>query len=546
MRKPSERMSPFFGISLGVGVLLVAAFVFLGLRLQEREVAAARSYLAQRLFCCFVSGFAGDDGAAGQTGGAAYCWRAVDDLALLRDGGNYAGLRIVPLDDPELQELLSAALALKGPARTGRKVRPDDPGRAVVFRRKVKALADALVFQAVISGRRVWQAFWLLFLVSALAMFTGLSYLLNCRWRRNLLAERLRVFMLRAALLRTLPEAWFLLDRNFILQDATDMAAACLGVSSTTGVCFDRLCRDQEHLAGLRQVAAEIELYPVGRVKVAPERVLLENPAGGRRREVTLTWFRVVLAGRDYLLGRISEAEAGFLESGDSLAARRLQELAEKFFKVQDEERRLLADELHDGLCQALAVLKMQVSAVERRVADEELKEECRQARRYVTQIIEDVRRLSHDLSPVILDDLGLSEALVHLVNNFTATHEIKALTSVPDIDDCFSENEARNIYRIVQEAINNVGKHAGASQMVLEVEPGDSEIVFTIRDDGVGFDASRFNRQPLKAGLGMTSMAQRVQLMGGEFKVVSQPGQGTEIKFILPKSCRPKEGGFS
>jgi signal transduction histidine kinase len=547
MRRSSESFSPFFGTTLGLMVILVAAFVFLGLRLQQREIDGARSFLAQRVFCCFIAG--SGKAAAGdrkEVRSASYCWRAIDDLVLLRDGGSYAGLPIVPITEPELKELLDAALALKARVRPAESQNPAGKAAAEEFRRKIKALSDALVFQAANSGRGVWLAFWILFLTSALFLATGISYLLNCRWQRSRLDKRLELFTLRAALLRNLPEAWFLLDRELILQDATDMAAACLGAGPGSGVRFDHLCRDQEHLSTLRQVTGEIELYPVGRVQVTPERVALEGQSGGRCREVVISWFRVILAGSDYLLGRISDAETGFLESTDSLAASRLQELAEKFFTVQDEERRLLADELHDGLCQALAVLKMQVSAVERRVGDEELKEECRQARRYVTQIIEDVRRLSHDLSPVILDDLGLSEALVHLVNNFTATHNIKALTSVPDIDDCFSENEARNIYRIVQEAINNVGKHAKASQMVIEVEPDEGEIHFLIRDDGVGFDASGFNRQPLKAGLGMASMAQRVQLMGGEFRVTSRPGQGTEIKFTLPKSCRPGGGRFT
>ncbi len=543
MRRYAEKIFPFFGTVLVLAFSVAAAFVFLGVCLQEREVAGGRLFLVQRQLNGFVGAVNGKSTGEKKNPGVAGGWLTVDKLSLLRDGGSYAGRRIKPLEDPALKTLLHDSLALRDQFLHGAHSRDDELKAVEKFRLNLEALADALVFQAVAADRRVKLAFWLLALAVALFALLGIAWLFNCRRRRDYQAHRLRVFTLQAAMLRGLPEAWFLLDCNLVLQAATDKAMVFLPAPPGSGVGFEHLCRDPEILTVLRQVAAEIAIYPIGKIKVAPEKIILEAQAGGPRREVLISWYRTTLAGKDYLLGRISDAEAGFLESTDSLAARRLRELAEKFFKVQDEERRRLADELHDGLCQALAVLKMQVSTVERRIEAESLKDECRQARRYVTQIIEDIRRLSHDLSPVILDDLGLSEALVHLVNNFTATHNIKALTSVPDIDDCFSENEARNIYRIVQEAINNIGKHAGASQMTLEVERKDGEIRFSIRDDGVGFDSSHFDRQSLKAGLGMASMVQRVQLMGGEFKIDSQPGRGTEIIFILPDNCR-KTGG--
>ncbi len=537
---------PFPGLALLLATFMVAAFVFLGLCLHAREIAGARLFLVQRQLLGFVSADSEKPAGEGRKPVVMPRWRAVDKLVLLQNGGRYAGQRIKPLDDPYLLELLHDGLALR---TRFLQAKPGLAGELVAarrFQRKLAALADALALQAAAAGRRAGLAFWLLVIVGILLGTITVFWLLDYNQQRRHQDHRLQVFVLRAAMLKSLPEAWFLLDGDLQLQAATNQAAALLDISTETGSSFYQVCRDAEVMAGLRRVAAEIKIHPVGKIEGIPERVVCEAKPGNSKREVLISWYRVVLAGQDYLLGRISDAEAGFLESTDSLAARRLRELAEKFFKVQDEERRRLADELHDGLCQALAVLKMQVSAVERRVEAEPLKDECRQARRYVTQIIEDVRRLSHDLSPVILDDLGLSEALVHLVNNFTASHNIKALTSVPDIDDCLSENEARNIYRIVQEAINNVGKHAKATQMLLEVERQGGRIRFLIRDDGVGFDTSRTGRQPLKTGLGMASMAQRVELMGGEFKVVSRPGQGTDVIFELLDKAWKTDGRFT
>ncbi len=213
-----------------------------------------------------------------------------------------------------------------------------------------------------------------------------------------------------------------------------------------------------------------------------------------------------------------------------------LRELSEKLFRVQDDERQQLADELHDGLCQSLAALKMQVFRVEKGIDDEVNRDDCRKARQFIAQIIEDVRRLSHDLSPVILEDLGLGGALAHLANNFAALNDLKVSISVPDLEGCFSDEAARHVYRIVQEALNNVAKHAQASLLLLEAEVADDSVCFRIRDDGVGFSSDYADGSERNAaGLGLTSMVQRVRLLGGEFSLSTKPGAGCTVTFTVP-----------
>jgi signal transduction histidine kinase len=115
--------------------------------------------------------------------------------------------------------------------------------------------------------------------------------------------------------------------------------------------------------------------------------------------------------------------------------------------------------------------------------------------------------------------------------------NDLKISVVVPDIEGCFSSEAAHNIYRIVQEAVNNVAKHAQASLLVLEVEKSRDKVHFTIRDDGIGFGGERLESGgSIKAGLGLTSMAQRVRLLGGEFSVTANPGVGCEVKFTLPR----------
>ncbi len=541
MYRSSEKSFPVFWIFIFASGVIVAAFIHLGICLQQRQVASGQALLARRILVCFALGDGRRDGgepnyAAQDSDSREYreqrrcrCdWRLEDGIRMLLEGGRYADYDIVPLEDPELKDLLETIGRL-------RSVGGGEAER--LFCQKARTLADSLALKVVVAASREQKAYWLLGIAALFFFFVNLLLFIASNLDYQELEKHLMMHELKAELMQNWPEPLFLIDSALSLVIINNLAEKYFGSLPRlrSGPYFDRFCHDSALLEQLKKIFAEIELCGNEKLAIEPERVILGR-GEKEQYEVLIFWYRVTLAGQDYLLGRIHDVSGSFFGDTETSVTRYLQGLAEKFFKVQDEERRLLADELHDGFCQALAVLKMQVSGVEKRIRDEELRDECRKVRQYVAQIIEDVRRLSHDLSPVILDDLGLSEALVHLVNNFTASHNIKALTSVSDLDDYFSENEARNIYRIVQEAINNVGKHAQASLIVLEAEVKKDEITFSIRDDGVGFEVEKVRDEPLKAGIGLASMVQRVRLLKGRFSIVSRPGQGTEIRFSIPR----------
>ena len=218
---------------------------------------------------------------------------------------------------------------------------------------------------------------------------------------------------------------------------------------------------------------------------------------------------------------------------------KRLHRLSSDLFAVQESERKRISFELHDELGQSMAALKLQVGAISRRlgIADkEELKTTCEEMRDNIDQIIENVRRLARDLSPVVLDDLGLQAAIEYLVNNFAKIYNVEITYRTTDINHLFNEGSQRNIYRILQEALTNIGKHAQAKHVLLVIARENNVIKFTVRDDGRGFNVQKiFYQKADEKGMGLEAMSERVRILGGEINFVSRPGIDTTVTFSVP-----------
>ena len=218
---------------------------------------------------------------------------------------------------------------------------------------------------------------------------------------------------------------------------------------------------------------------------------------------------------------------------------KRLHRLSSDLFSVQENERRRISLELHDELGQSMAALKMQVGSIARRLGNvptEEMKDVCNDMRDNINQIIENVRRLARDLSPVVLDDLGLQAAIEYLVNNFSKIYGIVIKFRYTDINHLFDEDSQRIIYRILQEALNNIGKHAQANNVSLIIEETDQAVRFTIRDDGKGFNVQKtLDQRGTEKGMGLEAMSERVRILGGKINIVSRPGIDTTVTFTAP-----------
>ena len=150
--------------------------------------------------------------------------------------------------------------------------------------------------------------------------------------------------------------------------------------------------------------------------------------------------------------------------------------------------------ELHDELGQSLAVLKLQIRAIERGLGDDQqdLKDGCLELLRYLDGVIDDVRRLSRDLSPAILEDLGLQSALKYLIDGVSKHYTVSHSFEVEDLDQLFPADAQIIIYRIFQECLTNISKHAGATEVSIAIKEDDGLISLVMEDNGAGFDPAQ------------------------------------------------------
>ena len=223
----------------------------------------------------------------------------------------------------------------------------------------------------------------------------------------------------------------------------------------------------------------------------------------------------------------------------------RLRRISSHILSAQEEERQRLSMELHDELGQSLSLLKVQLSSIERKSGHDRSRwvSTFVEMRQYLDSIIENVRRLSRDLSPLILEDLGLTAALKWLVGDFSKHYQITPRMQIENVDDCFSKENQMIIYRIFQEILTNIGKHAQASGLTVETTIAEASVQFEVEDDGRGFDMPTVATKPTpEKGIGLAAMTERALMLGSNLDIWSQPGSGTRISITVPVSGRRKE----
>ena len=247
--------------------------------------------------------------------------------------------------------------------------------------------------------------------------------------------------------------------------------------------------------------------------------------------------------------GRIEYISGVFFDVTESQRAKmalqeseqRLRFLTTQLLTAQERERKRISMELHDELGQSLTVLKLQVRAIERNLREDdqpELKQESRELLRYLDGIIDNVRRLSRDLSPSILEDLGLESALKYLLEGVGKYFKVNHSFEIDDLNSLFPAEAQIIIYRIFQECLNNITKHAGACKVSVAVRRDGGAVSFILEDDGAGFDVAQIlNRDATRRGLGLAALDERARMLGGACQIWSRPGAGTKIVCTVPVS---------
>lgn len=205
------------------------------------------------------------------------------------------------------------------------------------------------------------------------------------------------------------------------------------------------------------------------------------------------------------------------------------QGLGGRLITAHEDERRRLARELHDDVTQRLAGLAIEAAGVERRSPDRGAAHSIREG---LVKLSEDVHALSYRLHPSVIEDLGLVEALRAECDRVARNEPLRVELDSRDIPPTLARETSLCLFRVAQEALRNVARHAKATSVAVSLVGQDGGIVLSVRDNGGGFDDSRTRD---RASLGLASMRERVRLLGGKLDIESAPGRGTAVVARVP-----------
>lgn len=206
-----------------------------------------------------------------------------------------------------------------------------------------------------------------------------------------------------------------------------------------------------------------------------------------------------------------------------------------RIIEAQEEERKRVAREIHDGPAQSMANVVLRAELADRMMSQgniEQAKVELRDLKSLVRSSLSDVRRIIYDLRPMALDDLGLVPALRRFIEAYGDSKEFEIDFRIFGLEERLPSSMEVAIYRLVQESINNISKHAKAKHVTVHLEFKPLKILIKIVDDGIGFAEAELKKD---SRFGLMGMRERVKLLDGEIQIISAPNQGTKILIEIP-----------
>lgn len=246
-----------------------------------------------------------------------------------------------------------------------------------------------------------------------------------------------------------------------------------------------------------------------------------------------------LVLGADITLQKLAEQNMG--EKNKAAIEKKINQ--QKFRSVlilegQEEERKRLAMDIHDGIGQMLTSLKFHIESIDPSKRTEEMQNKLSEIRQLIAQVIREVRRVTFNLKPTVLSDYGLQAALNVFVKEIAKLSEIE-LTYQAEADHSIRlpQKIENNVFRIIQEAINNAIKYAAATRIDVSLQQTENFIVIAVRDNGKGFDEKLVEKRSvnIESGRGFFNMYERTEYINGSLDVRSEPGKGTSITLTVP-----------
>jgi signal transduction histidine kinase len=218
-----------------------------------------------------------------------------------------------------------------------------------------------------------------------------------------------------------------------------------------------------------------------------------------------------------------------------------LQRLANKRLDLVEEGMRRISHELHDGTCQALMAVSLDLALLDRRVRGEGVRASVREIRGQVLDVMHGVRQMSHLIHPPVLDDFGIVAAMESMSAKYRDASGLDVRVETSDAGLRFTPAIELLIFRAFQEGMSNIIRHAGAKTVRVRMRLGERMLCLELEDDGRGFDAQAYFRAPpAAAGLGLIGMRERVAHFGGTFQITSRAGRGTLLDVRVPAEPLP------
>ncbi len=213
-----------------------------------------------------------------------------------------------------------------------------------------------------------------------------------------------------------------------------------------------------------------------------------------------------------------------------------LRSLSSKLLDSHEEENKRIGNELHDGIAQTLSSIKFWAEAAQLQMGREDFMEACKSLDTVVSQLqgaVQEIRSISKNLRPTILDDLGILPTISWLCQDFQNLHPLIGIESHVQLEERDVSDDLKTVvFRVLQEALNNIGKHSQADQVVIGLKRTDGRVDLIITDNGMGFDVpDALSTKKHVRGLGLASMKERTELSSGSFSIESREGAGTTVR---------------
>jgi two-component system sensor histidine kinase UhpB len=239
----------------------------------------------------------------------------------------------------------------------------------------------------------------------------------------------------------------------------------------------------------------------------------------------------------DYFISVVADiAERKRAEESLKMSREELRRLSAHILHVREEEKARIARELHDDFAQKLTALKMAMTRVEQTIPKESRpsirRDSTHAASELIDKLIHSVRAIAADLRPAMLDDLGLGPAIDWLATEFSRRYGVRVIRNLNVQTIAFSRSSRIEVFRIVQEALSNVARHSGATEVVLDIARHDSDCVVRIADNGRGTERGA---HPGRHSFGLLGMRERAAPLGGDMHIQTSPGAGFSLTVTLP-----------